>query len=108
VHRGRCDEQCGRRGGDEERGQVLLAESGADLLAEALLERDGEKEGEQDLDAGLRYPQFLEQLVVVAVGTFEGCLVAHVVVSFRCRGHMRGVPHVHLPLITVVVDRSGR
>ena len=69
-------------GGDEQGRQVLLAQAGADLLTEPLLERDREQEGEQDLHPGLGDPQFLEQLVVVPVGAFEGRLVAHVLVIF--------------------------
>jgi hypothetical protein len=76
---------CGlRRGrGDQQRGQVLLTQAGAHHLAETLLERDGQQEREQDLYAGLRHAQFLQQFVVVAVGAFDRCLVAQrtVVVS---------------------------
>ena len=71
VHGHGRDQQRRRHGGDQQGDQVLLPQAGTDLLAEPLLERDREQEGEEDLDSGLRHAQLLQQLVVVAVGALN-------------------------------------
>ena len=71
------------RGGDQQRRRDRGEQQGheVDLLLEAgdfrevLLERDREQEGEQDLDAGQRDAQLLQELAEVAVEAFGLALV---------------------------------
>ena len=71
---GRRDQERGRDRGEEQGREVDLFLERRDF-GEVLLERDGEQEGEEDLDAGQRDPQLLQQLAEIAVEALGLALV---------------------------------
>ena len=91
VGRGR-DQQHRRDRRAEQRPEVDVLLEGGDFR-EVLLERDREQEGEEDLDAGQRHPQLLQQLAEVAIKAFVLGLVTPRV-AFGGVASGRGVLHL--------------
>ena len=94
VGGGRGDEAGrGGGGGDQRRVEQVPLEQGR--LLEALRERHGEQEREQDLHAGERDPQLLQELGHLAIALDR--LLAAVVVCQRTLPRLRGrCPHVRV------------
>ncbi|GAA1299337.1 hypothetical protein GCM10009647_013920 [Streptomyces sanglieri] len=87
-------DQGGGGGRSQHHGGHVDGAVGVRELGEAGLEDNGQQKAEEDLDAGLGDPQFLEQIGPPPVRPFLGRLVAAVVAAraaavgaMRCRGH---------------------